>query len=236
MQTYRRLATLAAALLTTLAPAQQSNLPKVLAQMDQASAKFQSAQAEFQNDLYERVVKETTHQYGFIYFQRKGTSTQMGAKFFNQANPTLSGQAAKVLLYQGGILDIYDPQANQIDEYGNRNNQAQYDSYLTLGFGGSGTDLLKAWTITDQGSEFLTVDGKPVTTEKLDLVSKDPNLRNNFTHITLWVDPARGISLKQVFFMPSGDTKTATYSHVRLNEKIDTTPFAIKKGVKVNKH
>ena len=34
---------------------------------------------------------------------------------------------------------------------------------MTLGFGGSGTDLAKAWTITDQGSESLSDGSKTVT-------------------------------------------------------------------------
>ena len=54
-------------------------------------------------------------------------------------------------------------------------------------------------------------DGKKiVSTEKLDLVAKDPDAKNIFTHVTIWVDPARDVSLKQQFFHafrrhPDGD-------------------------------
>jgi hypothetical protein len=40
-------------------------------------------------------------------------------------------------------------------------------------------------------------------------------VRNTYTHITIWVDLARDISLKQVFFTPSGDTDTTIYSNIR---------------------
>jgi outer membrane lipoprotein-sorting protein len=74
---------------------------------------------------------------------------------------------------------------------------------------------------------------KSVAVEKLDLVSKEASVRNNFTHITIWVDLARDISLKQVGFTPSGDTDTTIYSNIQLNQPIDLKAFAIKcKGKK----
>ena len=67
-----------------------------------------------------------------------------------------------------------------------------------------------------------------MTCTKLELVSKDPNVRNMFSHVTVWVDPVRGISLKQVFVQPSDDSRTATYIHIRYNTRIDMAKFAIK--------
>ncbi len=54
------------------------HLDEVLRQMDAASERFKSAQADFQWDLYERVVKETTTQKGVIYFLRDGALTADG--------------------------------------------------------------------------------------------------------------------------------------------------------------
>ena len=53
-------------------------------------------------------------------------------------------------------------------------------------------------------------------------------MRGNVTHITIWVDLARDLSLKQVGFTPSGDTQTTTYTNIHLNQPIDQKPFAIK--------
>ena len=77
---------LSSALVLAITPASLHAQPKpghldeVLRQMDAASLKFQSAQADFRWDLYERVVKETTTQTGTIYFKKLGTTTVMGAK------------------------------------------------------------------------------------------------------------------------------------------------------------
>ncbi len=206
--------------LTTFAPAQQSSPPKIIAQLDQASAKFQSTQADFEWDYYERVVKETTKQSGTIYFQRKGAEMQIGAK--------ITSPSVQFLQVQNGVGIKFDPNLNQIDQL----KAASLSTYLSLGFGGSGTDMAKSWTIADQGADPLTVDGKTVPTEKLDLVSKDANTRNNFSHITIWIDLQRGISLKQQVFEPGGNYRTSLYSHIRYNEKVDTAPYTIRKNAK----
>ena len=210
------------------AQAPDARLAAVLAQMDAASQRFSNARADFSQDYYEAVVKDTTTQTGSIYFERTGAGTQMGAVVMNA-----NGQGRdKVLEFKGGLLRMLDPHLDQIRIIKPSSNQAQLETFLTLGFGGSGKDLARAWTITDQGTETLTDSGQPVKTEKLDLVSKDPNVRNAFSHVTIWVDPQRGVSLKQVFETPSHDRRTSTYSHIRLNGKIDSAFFELKKGPK----
>ena len=72
--------------------------------------------------------------------------------------------------------------------------------------------------------------------EKLDLASKDPNVKSMFEHVTIWVDPTRGVSLKQIFFAPHGDTRTATYSNLRLNTRVDKHPYVISKSATPIKH
>ena len=82
--------------------------------------------------------------------------------------------------------------------------------------------------ITDQGAEAMTDGNKSVQTRKLDLVSKDPGIRNSFSHVIIWIDPARDVSLKQVSYQASGDTRTMYYTNIRLNQPVDLAPFAIK--------
>jgi len=223
-------------LLATSSPAQQkpSNLDAILHQLDQASANFKSAQAEMRRDNYARVVKETTTQCGVIYFERKGSALEMGMKIAPSQTQSCSGEAAATatgthtLAYRNGELQVFDPAQNHLILFHAGNNQAQYESFLTLGFGGSGRDLAKTWEITDQGTEVLKDGAKSITTVKLDLVAKDPANRNMFSHITVWVDPVQGVSYKQVFYTPSGDTNTTYFDHIRYNQKINEAAFAIK--------
>jgi outer membrane lipoprotein-sorting protein len=213
-------AALAAAPASIAAQPKPGDLDIVLRQMDDAATRFKSTEADLRRDLYERVVRQTTTQAGTVYFLRDGALTQMGLKFLPPS--------ARTIEYRRGTVSIFDPNSNHLILMSAGNNQAQFDSFLTLGFGGSGRDLAKAWTISYLGTEPMSDGDTTVNTAKLDLVAKDPKARNMFTHIIIWVDPQRGISLKQQFFMPSEDQSTTVYTHIRYNEKVDTKPYAIK--------
>ena len=207
--------------LAVAAQAKPDRLKAVLAQMDAGSKTFRSAEASIQKQQFEKIVNDTTTESGTIYFLRNDGSTQVGAKFSPPNEQTLE--------YKNGAVRLYSAGTNHIDQYSTTGaNQARFETFMTLGFGGSGSDLAKAWTITDQGMEKMSDGGKPVEVEKLDLVSKDASVRSNFTHITIWVDVTRDLSLKQEFFTPSGDTQTAIYSNIRPNQPIDLKAFAIK--------
>jgi outer membrane lipoprotein-sorting protein len=196
--------------------AQSGNLNAVLAQMDASSKNFQKAEASIKREQYDRLVHDTTTQTGSIYFLRTGNSIQMGLKLDD----------GTVMEYKTGTLRVYQAGPNHVETHAASGaDQARFQTYLTLGFGGSGSDLAKAWNINDQGSE--TIDG--VKVDKLDLVSKDPSVKANYSHITMWVDPARDVSLKLETFDPAGNTNTATYSNIRYNEPIkDLASYAIK--------
>jgi outer membrane lipoprotein-sorting protein len=206
------------------APAHAQNnarLQQTLAQLDTASASFKSATAEFTSDFYEAVVRDHTIQNGAIYFERSGSSMQMGSYVFLPGTQTKE----RIIEYKAGVLRIFDPKVNQVSVF--RSTASQTDTYLTLGFGGSGKDLSRAWDITDDGPMQLPEDGHNVTVEKLELVSKDPGVRSNFSKITLWIDLKRGVSLKQIFDTPSGDSRTATYTHIAVNGHVDKGAFAL---------
>ena len=103
-------------------------------------------------------------------------------------------------------------------------NQAAVESFLVLGFGGSGQDMLKSFDVSYIGTE--KVQG--VEAAKLQLIPKSQKVKNTFDHILLWIDPARGISIQQQFFTPSGDYRLARYSDIKLNEKISDEAFKLK--------
>jgi len=221
--TLRRLAALLLLAAPLVLPAQvkPGALDAALRDLDAGSTRFKTAEADFQWDFYEVVVKETTTQHGSIYFKKNGGKLEMGSKI----NPP----GAKYLAYKDGKLAVFDPATKDLKILTAGQNKAQYESFLTLGFGGSGTDLAKAWTVTDLGTEQMSDGAATVPVTKLDLVSKDSGVRNMFSHITIWVDLNRAISLKQQFFTPAGDYRTATYTNIRYNQNINTAPYQYKK-------
>jgi outer membrane lipoprotein-sorting protein len=198
----------------------------VLKQMDTASAKFQRATADFQWDYYEKIVHDTTTQKGSIYFEREKNSTNMGAVIVDPASMVKGKpKTLKVIQYEAGTVQMFDPGVDQITVLHEGANQAEVEGFLTLGFGASGSDLEKAWSITDMGPETIG----DVKVEKLDLVGKSPESKKNFSHVTIWIDPTRAVSLKQVFYQASGNYRTATYANVKVNGNVHKDQFAIKK-------
>ena len=198
-------------------PGSSSSLDGVLTQMDSAAAQFRNAEADFVWDQYQKVVNETDTQKGKVYYRRTGKGeTQMSA------NIQLPEQ--KYVLFADGKVRLYQPRIEQVNEYDAGKNRDQFQSFLVLGFGGRGHDLLKQFDVTFGGNE--DVDG--VKTAKLELSPKAANVKNMFNQIVIWIDPARGISLKQQFFEPSGDYRIAHYTNIKLNTKISDDVFKLR--------
>jgi len=221
-----RSALLVAACLGILAGAQASAqsdasrnsgaLDRVLTQMDTAAASFRTTEANFAWDQYQKVVDETETKKGQIYFRRQGKEIQMMAEI-TEPDP----QSA---LFSGGKGQLYQPKIDQVTEYNLGKNRADFESYLVLGLGGGGHDLLKLYDVKYLGDE--TVLG--TNCAKLELIPKSAKIRNTFARILLWIDPAKGISVQQQFFEPSGDYRLAKYSDIRVNQKIPDSAFKLK--------
>jgi outer membrane lipoprotein-sorting protein len=210
-------------LLMTLAGWPQGNSAapeRVLADMDTASKNFRSAEATFVWNQYQKVIDETETQSGKIYFRRQNGEIQMAAD--------ISEPDKKYILYSGGKVQVYQPKIDQVTEYNPGKNRSELESFLVLGFGGSGHDLLKSYEVKSLGTE--TVNGTEAA--KLELVPKSPRLRNNIARILLWIDPARGVSVQQQFFEPSGDYRLAKYSDIQVNQKLSDNAFKLKTNAK----
>jgi outer membrane lipoprotein-sorting protein len=201
--------------------AQSPDVQKVITELNTAATKFVSAQANFSWDQFTAVVSEDEIQTGTIYFERKkGSNTRMAANLKQQNGKDVP----KTITYDGGEVQYYEPTIKQMTILRAGANKGQWESFLTLGFGGSGADLEKNWKVTVQGNE--TMGG--VSVVKLDLVPVDAKVLDLFTHVTIWVDPTRGVSYKQVFYQPSGDTRTAIYKDIQYNTPIAADVFKIK--------
>ena len=184
--------------------------------MDAAAANFQTTQADFVWGQYQRVVDETDTQKGTVYYRRSGKEIEMMAD--------IKEPEQKFLLYKDGKLQVYQPKIEQVIQYTAGANHNEIESYLVLGFGGSGQDLKNAFDVTYQGEE--TIDN--IATAKLHLTPKSEKVRNYFTEAFLWIDLNRGISLQQKFMQSQGDYRLAKYSAVKVNAKISNDVFRLK--------
>ncbi len=206
----------ALALLPARAAFASGDLAATLSKLDAAAARFHTTSADFQFDTVQtQPVPDTETQTGIIYYLRSGSAFHMGVHI-----EQVDGQPAPktIVCCQSGQIKLYEKTINQVTTL---SKLSQYESMFLLGFGASGKDMAANWNITDQGPE--TFDG--VQTEKLVLAPKDPAIRKNIPQVTVWMDLNRGISLKQVFDEGQGQSRTATYTNIKMNQYLPADAF-----------
>jgi outer membrane lipoprotein-sorting protein len=200
--------------------ASSADLERVLDRMDNTAAGFHTTEASFVWDQYQKVVDDKDTQEGKVYFRRSGDDTQMAAEITK-----VNGKPqAKYVIFTDGKVQVYQPGiSDQVDVYNTGKNKETFESFLVLGFGGSGHGMLKSFDVSYAGQE--TLNGIP--TDKLNLIPKSEKIRNMFDHILLWIDP-HGVSIQQQLFTPEGDYRLAKYSNIQPNQKVPDTAFKLK--------
>jgi outer membrane lipoprotein-sorting protein len=126
----------------------------------------------------------------------------------------------KVYGWIGGAFKLYDKLTNQLTS---SSKFSKYEGYLELGFGASGKELAEKWDIKYLGPE--TLDG--VKTEELELVAKDPDVRKNLTKVNLWVDPERGVSIKQILHFGPSEYRVCVYYNIKINQRLPANAFTL---------
>ena len=201
-------------------------LESVLKKMDSVAATFRSAQAEFEWQNYQKVIDEIVDvKTGTISYRRSGKDVDMMANVKKVGtSPNELKPEPQYVLFSDGKVKMYTPKTDQVTVYDLGKSRADLESYVVLGFGGSGQDLQKTFDVTLAGTE----DINGVTTAKLEMTPKSEKVRRNYNRMLLWIDPNTGIAVRQQFFSPQGDYRLATYSSIRLNEKINDEVFKLK--------
>ena len=193
------------------------DLKSVLARLDASAANFRSATAkvEYDNTMTDPI-PNTDVLTGVVYYQRNGKGFESGVHF----DETNGQKAPKILVFSGGVAKLYDKLTDQLTVF---KEAGQYESYLALGFGASGKELTDKFHVKYLGSEKIG----SVTTDKLELVAKDPRVLKLFPKITIWMDSSRGVSLKQVFDEGQGQSRTGIYSNIKLDQPLPSDAFTI---------
>lgn len=189
----------------------------VLAKLDAAAPNFHSTSADFEFDTIQTdPVPDKDVQKGSVYYERTGNSFQMAAHIHAEN----SKPVPKTYKYAKGVFQLFEQLPDQVTTY--KNDKA--GGYLLLGFGASGKELSDKWEITYAGQE--TLNG--VKTEKLELVAKDPAVRKNIPKVTVWMDTAHGVSLKQVFDQGEGQSRVCVYFNFKFNQPLPSDAFTFK--------
>jgi outer membrane lipoprotein-sorting protein len=200
--------------------ARADDLNSVMQKLNAAAKDFRDTTASFEFDSIQTdPVPDTDVQTGIAYYERKGSSFQMAAHI--QAHNKRPN--SQTYIFSGGVLRESD--SGKSADAKTYSQASKYESYLMLGFGASGTQLQEKWDIKYLGPE--TIDG--VKTDKLELVAKDPTVRKNIPKVTIWLDTARAVSIKQIFDEGEGQSRVCHYTDIKVNQGLPGNAFSFDK-------
>ena len=219
---------IAAALLFSVGPAtaRAADLASTITGMDAAAAKFSSVTGDIDYTKVTVLVNDFSTEKGKIYFQKDKSKLRVMLAF---AQP-----AEKFVLFADGKVQLYQPKIAEVQEFTLGKNQDMLEQFLLLGFGTSGTEMLKSYNAIYKGSE--KVDGEDAI--RLDLTPKSPSVASKLTRIELWLSPQTWQPVQQKFYEPSKDYLVARYRGLQLNSKISSKnlQLQLRGKVKTVKH
>jgi outer membrane lipoprotein-sorting protein len=211
------------ALIGAVVPANAADdLDKVIARLDASAKTFTSAEADIKWDNTQvQPVPDTDSQVGTVLFAR-GKDGQMQVALHIKSD---NGQPVqKDMVYSDGVGKLYEAAIKQLQVFKVGDKSAQLESFLTLGFGGSGQDLKKNWNITSEGTE--QVNG--VSAAKLQLAPRDAAVAKTAPKVLLWIDLDKGLAVKQQRFDATGNYVVFTYTNIHPNAKAGHDAFNLK--------
>ncbi len=198
----------------------QGSADSVLARMDQTAPAFKALSARLTRINYTKVIDDKSEETGTITIRKTGPKLMKILVHYEKPD-------VKDWALSGNRFEIFYPKLNTVQEYdvGRR-----ADDLLAIGFGSTGKDLAKTFSVKYAGEE--KVAGQ--TTSKLRLVPKSKQALEYVSSIDLWYDDAGGYPIQQKFYQPSGDYNLVTYSDVKLNPALKEGDAELKlpKGVK----
>ena len=197
------------------------DLKSVLQKLDAAAKNFHSITADVEFDTIQTdPIPDTDVQTGVAYYERKGSSFEMAAHIHTHNG----GPSQKTYMFSDGVFRISD--TGKESDAKTYTNVSKYQGYLMLGFGASGKELQEKWDMTYLGTE--KIDG--MMTAKLELVAKDPAFRKNIPKVTIWLDTARAVSLKQRYDEGEGQTYVCIYTNIKVNQPVPGDAFKFAGG------
>lgn len=207
----------APALLASLAalPLRAQSAADVLARLDATSSSFRSASASIERITHTAIINESLSETGSMKMLRDKGAVLLYIEF---TKPDVKQYA-----FSGRKGEIYFPKIQTVQEYDVGKQKGLVDQFILLGFGTSGKDLTKNYTVKLAAEE--TIGNQKAS--RLELTPKAAKTREFFTKVELWIN-SEGRTLRQKFYQPSGDTSTVTYSNLVWNPALTPAALSLK--------
>lgn len=184
-------------------------LKEILDRMDADAVQFKGVRANLTRIDYNLVFKDKTEETAVLTLmkEKKGVAALLE---FSSPDP-------KQYLFRDTQLQEFLPKLNLINEYDLGKSAQAVNQFVTLGFGASGKELQKNYTVAHHGSEVLRIADKEIKVTRLELVPRSPDAVKMMKRIEFWIPEGKSYAVQLKIHQPSGDTNTAIYTSVQLN-------------------
>ena len=185
--------------------AQGETLKELLARMDQSAATFQGMTAALSQVQHTAIIEDDERDAALVRLKKTKDGLH-GYVEFAEPNRRIVG-------FQNRQLQVFYPKTNTVDIYDLGKHGSQLDQFLLLGFGTSGKDLEKNYTLRVAGTE--VVDGVPAT--RLELEPKTKEYLDYMKKVELWIPPTVSYPVKEKIHKNAQDYILIRYSDVKIN-------------------
>ncbi len=205
------------------AAASAETLDQVLARMDKEATGFRQMTARFTKTNFISVLNDTTSESGSLWMKKSGKKIEMRGE--------IAGTDTRSFGFRDNKGEIYYPKINTVQIYDLGKERSLVDQFLLLGFGSSGKDIAKTYSMKVAGEEVL--DGRKTT--RLELIPKSRQMLEQIQKVYLWIPENAGHPVQQQFLQPGGNYYKVVYSDVQINPNLPDREFALKLPAGVKK-
>jgi hypothetical protein len=190
------------------------DLPVILARMNANAPALHSMSADISMVTLTAVIDDKITDHGTMRMKKgKNASIRAVIDFSGQKD---SSQSREIGFF-GKTVRIYFPVTNYYQDYDLGKNSDVLNQFLLLGFGTSGEELSRSYTITPEGTEKVA----GVDTTKLLLIPNDPKVKEHLSKVEIWIPVGGSNPVQQKFYEgSSGNYRLVTYTNIVLNPSI----------------
>lgn len=206
----RRLTVFSFLLAAWLVPglARASRLDEILAEMKKAGDRLQTLSADFQQTDYDFILKDQETSQGKLYLKVPGRLR------WETAPPR-----AKILVVKDGLARLYNPTANQVNEF-EQGKGAKTGADLLVGFGKSNEKIRENYDVS-------LVSETPESVV-LSLVPKPGSSASIFAKIELTLEKNTWLPVKSVFYESNRNHTEIQFHDVVINQPLPDGIFELK--------
>lgn len=190
-------------------------LDQVLARMDKEAAIFRQMTAKFTRTDFTAVLNDTRQESGVMWMRKSGKKLEMRGEF--------TGQDARSFGFRDSKGQLFYPKINTVQIYDLGRQRSLLDQFLLLGFGSSGSEIARNYSIKVAGEE--AVGGRRTT--RIELVPKSQQVMDQIQKVYLWIPDNAGHPVQQQFMQPGGNYNKVVYSDIQINPNLPDSDFQL---------